>query len=366
MTDKPRIISTEKDLEYAREMETRDELDAMAATIRALWKERNALTNLGCKAVDLTTEISEGAGKEIAELRALVDTKIEQVVTFCRGEADAVFIKTPQSVPLGTIDRIGKALRERFGDDTLVVLLEGDATAEALDEKEMRKFGWARCGDIEEGADLLMIPPGAKRCPDCSGSGHFPRPKDEELTGEFPAPIERAAIEALPCLTCNGLGVVDANPPPGFLSSLPTPPSREEYPREIVCNGCCSVVAFGPATLRDDSPIIATNLIRPDGKQPRDSDPLCFNCGESPMGIFRLTGGGPFTVRDRARTCLHCAGDGKVDAGGFHTVQDCPMCDGSGHVPGELTDAQRKAAPNGADPTASPVHCPTCNGTGRI
>jgi len=43
MTDEPRIISTEHDLRYARSMETSSELDAMAATIRALWKERTNL-----------------------------------------------------------------------------------------------------------------------------------------------------------------------------------------------------------------------------------------------------------------------------------------------------------------------------------
>lgn len=276
MTDEPRIINTEKDLKYAREMETSGELDAMAATILALWKERDALTNLGCKAVDLTTEISESAGKKIADLRAMVDTEIERVAELCRGEADAVFIKTPHAVVTGTIERISKRLHEKLGEDTLVILLEGGADVETLDEKEMRERGWVR----------------------------------------------------------------SRNPFP-------------EYPREIACEGCGNVVAFGPATLQDDSPIIAGNLIRPDGKQPRDRDPLCLNCGESSMGIFRLTGGGPFTVRDRARRCLHCGGDGKIDAGGFHTVQNCPTCNGRGRLPAQ------------ADRDAMVPPCPACNGTGR-
>ena len=121
-------------------------------------------------------------------------------------------------------------------------------------------------------------------------------------------------------------------------SSESSSPTIAEYPREVVCEGCGDVVAFGLPTVQDDSSIIAANLIRPNGRQPRDSDPLCLNCGESSMGIFRLTGGGPFTVRDRHRKCLHCDGAG-VGIGfpddDAPNPPPCPCCKGTGKIPKE-------------------------------
>lgn len=169
------------------------------------------------------------------------------------------------------------------------------------------------------------------------------------------------------------------------------PPSIQEYPREVVCLGCLKVVAYARATVVIGK-ILRSEIVRADGVQPREGDPLCLNCGESQMGIFRLTGGGPFTVRDRARTCLHCGGsgvgladsgdvnappcaccggDGKIDAGGFHTVQDCPTCGGRGRQAAQADrDAMVPPCPTchgtGKDPdNVDTSHCSTCKGTGR-
>jgi len=44
----------------------------------------------------------------------------------------------------------------------------------------------------------------------------------------------------------------------------------------------------------------------------------------------------------------------------------CPKCGGSGHVTGELSEAQLESARAGVDPIPLPVHCPTCGGRGVV
>jgi len=78
-----------------------------------------------------------------------------------------------------------------------------------------------------------------------------------------------------------------------------SPPSIIEYPREVVCLGCKGVVAYARATVVPEGRILASEVIRTDGAQPKENDPICWNCGESSMGIFRLSNRGPFWLRDR-------------------------------------------------------------------
>lgn len=175
----------------------------------------------------------------------------------CRGSGEIVFIEAGMTGPVSrshrtetckTCDGLGvvlaarpsraelegepwpdeqvQAFRERCERSTIVDELIPNGGI--LNDEQRRTFREAleRPSVIGDEPLPFVIPRGAKRCPDCNGSGHFPRLKDEELTGEFPAYVERAAVEALPCLTCNGLGLVDAIPSPGFLSPLPLPPAE--------------------------------------------------------------------------------------------------------------------------------------------
>lgn len=62
--------------------------------------------------------------------------------------------------------------------------------------------------------------------------------------------------------------------------------SVRKYPREVVCLNCEEVVAYATINAIPQSPMLAAELIRPDGSYPEACDPGCLNC--LPGGAFRL------------------------------------------------------------------------------
>ncbi len=153
--------------------------------------------------------------------------------------------------------------------------------------------------DDESKRDDLVV------CPKCGGSG-----------------FGHTVASASYCQKCNGEGVV---PAPVSESSSP---SIAEYPREVVCESCDCVVAFARAHVKTEDTIRAIDLVKSDGTDYKQFDFVCDNCHAA----------GPFTVRDRARKCLHCDGAG-VEIGfpddDAPNPPPCPCCKGTGKIPKE-------------------------------
>lgn len=110
------------------------------------------------------------------------------------------------------------------------------------------------------------------------------------------------------------------------LSLAESTPSFAEYPREIVCESCDQLVAFARARVKAEDTMRAVDLVKPDGADYNQFDFVCDNCHAA----------GPFTVRDRPRTCLNCNGSGRIggvlEEDGEQRGVPCPCCNGTGTI----------------------------------
>lgn len=191
--------------------------------------------------------------------------------------------------------------------------------------------------------DVVLPAAATQPCPECNGTGRNLLHKDDGHAdpcglcngrGTF-API--ALSPSLPCPTCNGSG---QNP------DAPVNPRDDEAVRTKGTIDGAPILDITHEEMRDG---IARSRLRvcstcngtgrvpvPEDPAPSGADPCprCNGSGDDPSSSIGLRYN-CIACNGTGRAdgvCSTCDGTGRVDAGGFHTTQSCPDCNGSGHV----------------------------------